>query len=338
MRISKRLARPLLALAAVLGATAADRPGSFAITARLPGADGHWDLLDVDPALRRLYMAREGGVSAIDLATGKVTKALVATKLSHGVAVIPGTRTVVTNDEPSNRLIWFDGPTGKVLGATTVGAEPDGLVYDPATRTVLSLNAHDLTIVDPGTRAVKGRVALPGEPEFGAVDGAGHLYDNIRDTHRIAVVDLRARRITRLIPLAGCEEPTGIAYDRASGLLVSVCGSGVAKVVAAASGAEVASIPVGEGADAVILDASRRLVFIPSGHSGTLSVISLADARRPRLVQVLPTRPGTRTGAVDPADGRVYLPSAAQKPPARLGGFPSPVPGTMAFLVVGKGA
>ena len=325
----------LLNIAGGVAQTMAQPP--YAITARLKGPDSRWDLMTADAASRRLLLARVGGVTTVDLTRNIVTDTLVAIKVAHGATPIPRSTLAVATSETTNSLIWFDAASGKRVGTTPVGEEPDGVIYDPTIRKVLSLNAHDLTIVDPLTRKAVGRIALPGEPEFGAVDDRGHLYENIRDQSRIAVIDLRKRKITRSISLRECKEPTGIAYDKASGLVISVCGSGVAKIMNAATGHEIASIPVGEGADAVILDEQRRTVFIPSGHSGTLSIISLADPRHPALLQVLPTKIGTRTGAVDPATGMVYLPSAEFAPPSPGVDWPGVIPGTMSILVVARG-
>ena len=331
-RISTFMACLLLLSAGEVGASPA-RDRHYQVRGNIKGPDSRWDLLSVDDASRRLYMARAGGVTSIDLASGRVTPTLLATDLSHGVVPVGAGHLVVANRASTNSLLWFDGRSGKIVGETAVGSEPDGVVYDPFTNTVISINAADMTVVNVATRRAVATIALQGEPEFGVTDYKGRLYDNIRDRNEIAVVDLRERSVVGHIALSDCQEPTGLAYDRPTGLLISVCGSGMAKFVVAGSGRQIASIKVGEGADAVILDSRRRLAFIPSGHSGTLSIFSLRDASHPRLIQVLPTKIGTRTGAVDPATGWLYLPSADFQRP-KEGKWPDVVPGSMRILVV----
>lgn len=313
-------------------AAAPQLPG-YQVQKTFPGPDARWDLLSVDAARHRLYMARVGGVTAVNLTTGVITPLLIAMPVAHGVVPVGNTGIVAASSETENALLWFDGVSGKIVDTTPVVVEPDGVVYDAATASVVVIGAHGLTIVDAASHRTRRTVALAGEPEFGVVDNHGLLYDNIRDLHEIAVVDLRRGVVVRHIPLTGCAEPTGLAYDGTTGWLISVCGSGIVKIVAAASGSEVASLAVGAGADAVILDAVRRKVFVPSGHSKTLSIIALTA--HPAIVQTLPTPLGTRTGAVDSTTGRVYLPTADFRPAKP---WPTVVNGTMKFLVVAPSA
>jgi hypothetical protein len=52
------------------------------------------------------------------------------------------------------------------------------------------------------------------------------------------------------------------------------------------------------------------------------------------VVQTAQTQVGARTGAVDPATGAIYLPTAQFDPPATAGGRPTPRPGTFELLVL----
>src|SRR5262249_3359826 len=95
---------------------------------------------------------------------------------------------------------------------------------------------------------------------------------------------------------------------------------------------------VGAGPDAVILDTRRELAFIPSGGSGTLTVISLRNPDQIRELHETATRRGTRTGALDPETGRLYLPSARFVPRPGSHGLGEPVAGSFEILIVGNEA
>ena len=73
--------------------------------------------------------------------------------------------------------------------------------------------------------------------------------------------------------LPGCEGPSGLAYDARSHWLISACANGKAAVIDATTRHEIALLDIGMGPDAVILDADRRLAFVPCGKSGTLVAI-----------------------------------------------------------------
>jgi DNA-binding beta-propeller fold protein YncE len=149
------------------------------------------------------------------------------------------------------------------------------------------------------------------------------------------VIDANARKVTGSYKLAGCEEPSGLAYAADSKLLISACGNGVAKIVQADTGKDIASVPIGRGPDAVIYDAWRKLAFIPCGRDGVLEVISLADPAHIVVVQHVATQIGTRTGTLDPATGKLYLMAFKTDPKPVPGGRAARLPGSFEVLVVG---
>ncbi len=151
------------------------------------------------------------------------------------------------------------------------------------------------------------------------------------------MIDVKAQKLTTKWKMAGCEDASGLAYTGdTTKLLIASCGNGVAKVVSAVDGKEVASIPIGKGPDSVLYDAKRQLAFIPCGRDGVLEVISTADPAHVTAIQHLQTQLLARTGAIDPSSGRIYLMTAAIDTAAGLGpaNRPIPKPGSFEMLVV----
>lgn len=328
------------AIVAVICASLATGAGAapYRLIGTIRGPDFRWDYVSVDPAYRWLYFGRIGGVTKIDLRTGRVTPTLIRSALVHGVAPIGETGLAAASNGLANTITLFRGSTGAVIGRVKVGEHPDAVVYEPHTDTVLTFNAvgDDATVVDWRRRVAVATIALGGRPEFPAADGRGLVYDNITDCNEIAVIDVASRKVLRRIPLPGCREPTGLAYDEHTHMLISACSNGRAEFVDAADGKVTDSIPIGRGPDAVILDARRRRAFIPSGGTGTLSIFDIAGGVR--LQQTLRTEPGVRTGAVDPVTGTLYLPSARFLPASRPGAWPAVAPGTFRLLVLSRAA
>jgi DNA-binding beta-propeller fold protein YncE len=298
--------------------------------------DGRWDYASFDPARRRVYIAHGMVISAIDVDTKAVISALAKGAGLHAAFALPGGDVIVSTNGATDTLQFSNAATGDVLASVKVGKKPDAAVYDASANLVLVMNGDsgDVSLVDPDKRAVVGSIAIGGALEFAATDGAGKAFVNIEDQGKIAVLDLKAKRVVARYDLNGCEEPSGLVYAPDAGVLISACANGMAKVVNAASGAEIATLAIGKKPDAVIWDGARKLAFIPSGAAGTLSVIAVRGPTDVSVVQTVTTQVGARTGAVDPKTGVVYLPVASFQPPAQPGQRPTMVPGTFKVLMV----
>ena len=331
----KAMATAIALMASVAANSQGPAPPNYSVVDRITGPDGGWDLLDVDPANKRLYIARRTGVMAVDLASGKITPVLVAGDGLHASMPVPGTTRVVSTNGGTNTVTLFDGGTGQVFAKLPVGTRPDAVTWDKATGTAWVMNAGsgDISVIDPVAGKVIDTIAVGGSLELGVADGNGRLYVNVEDRNEVVVLDTRGRKVLRRFPLAGCEGPTGIAFAPDQNLLVSACANGVA-VISAPDGRAVASLPVGPRPDGAVYDTARHLAFVPSGGNGTLYVIRLTP--KPEVVQRLATANGARTIALDSATGRLYLPSARYEPAAGEA-RPAMIPGSFAVLVVSPG-
>jgi hypothetical protein len=114
-------------------------------------------------------------------------------------------------------------------------------------------------------------------------------------------------------------------------MLISACSNKVAKAIDAASGADLGTLEIAGGPDAVLIDSVRRVAFIPCSE-GRMAVISLAGAK-PVLSESIVTAQGAQTGALDPTSGRVYIP-VGRAPATDFGG--RAVPGFAVLIVERK--
>ena len=335
--MTTRLAAGLL-LSAILSATALAAAPNYKIIDRIKVPDGGFDYATFDAASGRVLMARTDFTTAIDAKTGKVSQ-LNSAAPGHMALPIPGTSLVVLPQRPGMVRI-ADMANDKMLADIPAGQNPDGATYDSFSKLVFVMN-HDsgeATVIDPVARKAVATIPVGGTLEFPASDGAGKVYVNITSVPEIAVIDVKTRTVTAHYKLEGCRGASGLAYATQAKLLISSCGNGMAKVLDAATGKEVASLPIARGPDAVIYDPTRRLAFIPCGGDGVLEIISLEDPGHIAVVQHLQTQAGSRTGTIDPQTGRLFL-MASQPDP---NGAPGPggrgiarVPGTYEVLVVG---
>jgi DNA-binding beta-propeller fold protein YncE len=332
--------RTLLAVLAVLAAVAIPASAAeYKIVDRFKMPDGGWDYASSDPEKGRIYWSRnEGFTDIIDVKTGKLSQ-LKNTGNAHLAVPVAGTALVVLPLRmPARTIRILDAVADKIVADVPGGETPDGATYDPFSKHVFVADRapSEVTEVDAlggksSTFSVGG-----GSLEFPAADGMGRLFVNRSQAGEIAVIDIKTQKVTGSYKMAGCEDPSGLAYADKSKLLISSC-DGLAKVLAAADGKEVASIPIGKGPDAVIYDPVRQLAFIPAGRDGVLDIISVADPAHVALVQHLSTHVLARTGAIDPQSGKVYLMSAEPDPskPRGGGGRPTPKDGSFEMLVIG---
>jgi hypothetical protein len=329
----------VLALCAAL--TTPALAAEYKIVDRISLPDGGWDYITYDPEHGRIYRTRTDGADVIDVKTGKVSQ-LKNTGNGHMVVPVPGTTLgVLPLRMPVKTIRIIDTATDKVVADVPGGEGPDGATYDPFSKHVFVINHNggDATEVDPVVGKSVATIAIGGgKLEFADSDSAGHVFVNVEEPGIVAVIDVKAQKVIERYKMAGCEDASGLAYTGSkTRLLVAACGNGVAKVIAAESGKEVASIPIGKGPDSVIYDPQRQLAFIPCGRDGVLEIISVADPAHVSLVQHLPTHVLVRTGALDPASGKLYLMSAEPDPtkPPGGGGRPTPKEGSFEMIVVG---
>jgi YVTN family beta-propeller protein len=341
-----RLARPIVQLLPLLlvglagghaqAADAAD-PGYSVLASHKLGGDGGWDLLTVDAAARRLYIARSNRVMVVDVDKGTLIGEIPGSGV-HGVAIAADAgRGFITNGK-DNTVTIFDLKTLAPIGTVAVGTKPDAIAFDPASKQVFVCNngGTDLSVIAPADGTVVGTIAVDGSPELIAVDGKGRLYTNLEDKNMVAAVDTLARKTIARWPLAPGEGPSGIAVDAAHGRVFSACReTKTLMVLDAEKGSVVATLPIGSGCDGAVFDPSCDTALIPNGD-GTLTVIHEDDPATFKVVQTATTKPYARTIALDEQTHHVVLVTAEPQLPAPAKGRPKFLPDSFTVLVVGK--
>ncbi|HET6331282.1 MAG TPA: hypothetical protein VFF76_10900 [Holophagaceae bacterium] len=302
------------------------------------GGEGGWDYLNIDSAARRIYISRGTHVMVVDADTGKVVGDITDTQGVHGIALAPDLGLGFTSNGRANSVTCFDLKTLKTVRMIQpTGEGPDAILYDPFSKRVFTFNGHgrSVTAIDAATGAIEGTLALNAKPEFAATNGAGRIFVNLEDKGQIAVFGAKDMKLQATWPLAGIEEPSGLAFDAANSRLYSTGGNAKVAVVDAKTGKLVAAIPSGEGTDAGGFDAGNGLAYASNG-AGTLTVIDGLKA-----LGNVPTAKGARTMIVDTKTHHVFLVTADFGPaPAPTAEHPRPrpsmAPGSFKLIEVGN--
>lgn len=315
-------------------------PGYRVVRRVVVGGDGGWDYLVVDSEARRLYVTHGTRVQILDADTIAPLGEIADTAGVHGVALAPELGRGFTSNGRASSITIFDIKTGRTIQEVKIeGQNPDAILFDPLTRRVFVFNGRsgDATVLDAATGKVVATVPLGGKPEFATTDREGRVYVNIEDKSEIVVLDSRKPSVEKRWPLAPCEEPSGMAIDRAHKRLFVGCANKMMAMVDASTGKVVATVPIGDGVDANAFDPGTGLAFSSNGD-GTLTVVHEDAPDALTVVANVPTQRGARTMALDEKNHRVYLSTADfGSPPPATAGQPHPrpgiVPGSFTILV-----
>jgi len=320
-------------------AAAAQQPYHVVDHWKLPDAGG-WDYLLVDSAAHRVFITRGDHVDVLDTQTGKQIGTIGHLHGTHGVALDTAGKFGYISDGGGNAVVAFDRNTLAIVATIPAGTNPDGIVFEPATQTVWAFNgrSQNVSVIDSVTQKVVATIPLPGKPEFPAVDGHGTVFDNIEDKSEIVRLDAHTRKLTATWP-AGCDSPSGLAFDVSGHRLFTVCDGKKMAVVDSNSGKVLSTPAIGDGPDAARYDPKHNLAFASCGEG----VLSVVDASKPNYptIESLPTQRGARTMAYDPGTDRIYLVTADFGPrPAATADNPHPrpsiTPGSFTVLVVSR--
>ncbi len=313
MKIDRRLTSVFMLAAVSSGLSFAQsykKTGAIAI-----GGTGGWDYLTADSENHRLYVSHAGEVVVIDLETEKPVGKISGMSRIHGIAIANDLNTGFISDGATNDVVFFDLKTLEVKKKVKAGTNPDGIVYDPASKRVFAFNgrSQNATAINGESGNVDGTIALGGKPEFPVTDGKGNVFDNIEDKSEIVEIDSKNLQVKAHWSVAPCESPSGLAIDSKNRRLFAVCDNKMMAVVDADSGKVLATPTVGDGPDAAGFDPGTKLAFSSNGD-GTLTVVSEKDKNDFSVVETVPTAKGARTMALDTKTHKIYLSSAEYGP------------------------
>src|SRR5712671_1164093 len=287
-------------------------------TVSVPGDEG-WDYVYVDSDARRVYISHGSHVVVMNADTYAIEGDIPDTPGVHGITVAADLGRGFTSNGRANTVTIFDLKTLKTIGTAKTDANPDAIIYDPATKRVFTFNGRgkNSTVINGADGTVVGAIPLGDKPEFAVADGKGAIFVNAEETSNLVALDSQNLKETHRWPLAPCKSPSGLAADLKTRRLLAVCDDRVSAVVDAA------------------FDPSSNYFFASCGD-GNLTVIHEDSADKYTVVENVPTKKTARTMGFDLKTHKIFLPSAEFEPPAPGERRGKMKPGTFAILVVGK--
>jgi DNA-binding beta-propeller fold protein YncE len=318
----------LVGFLAILATATPGRAQNFKVEKFDIKGDGGTDYVAAEAATGRVFVSRGDHMMVVEGATGKVLGDIQNTPGVHGAGIASKAGHGFTTNGGDMTVTMFDLKTLAVIKRIMVGPGLDGIMYDePDNKVILTNHSRPIgtvTALDPQTGDIVGTAELEDTaPEGAAADGKGHIFVNNEGKNTIQVIDVKTWKATASWPLAPCEGPTGIAYDRVTNRIFSGCNKN-SVVVDAASGKVVATIANGTRVDALGWDPSKKLIYIPNGGEGNVTVAHQDSADKYTVVATVPTFAGAKTITVDQSTHNVYLfqPERGPAPPPAPGAPP----------------
>lgn len=293
-------------------AIAAPAGPAFVKTGAIPAPDDRWDFASWDAEHRLLLVAHGKDVLVIAPGNPQPVRAVGALQGAHGVVAIPGTSHLLVTSAKDNTARVIDEISGAEIASIPVAEDPDAVILTASglKAYVMAARAGVISILDLTSNTEIGRITLKPGLEVPVLVTPALIAVNNEDASEIELANPLSRMAVGKIALAGCEGPTGLAYDPATGLALSACANGKAALVDLRERRVVTLVPIGMGPDTVIWDGTHKRFLVPCGKSGTLSVIYLVG-RKPVVGSQVQTEPSARTAALDRDSGHLYLPAAS---------------------------
>ena len=235
------------------------------------GGEGRWDYICVDSAAQRLYIPRSTHVQILDLATEKVIGDVPGTNGVHGVALAPDQNLGFSSNGRDSTVSAFDLKTFEISKTIKTGRNPDAIIYDLASKHILSINhsGGDVTVIDPAALDKDPvTIAVGGTLEYAAADGTGHVFVNVENKNEVAEIDSETNQVLARWPLATGKGPTGLAIDVERHRLFAGCGNQKMIVLDSENGKVLAEVDIGRGVDGVAYEPTLGGPSAPTAGMG----------------------------------------------------------------------
>jgi DNA-binding beta-propeller fold protein YncE len=307
---------------------------------------GGIDYVYADNDNRRLYVPRGEQVLVFDLDSLKSAGTIPKAR-ARGVAVDPTSQHGFCSSSP---VVMWDAKTLETIKTIEVQGRPDGIMFEPVTERIyiFSHSQPNATVIEGKDGSVVGTIDLGGAPEQAASDGRGNLYVCLEDKDNIAVVDVKALKVTAHYDLAGKGGgPAGLGLDVKNHILFAMCHEPqVCVVLSADDGKILTTLPIGRGVDGGGFNASTMEAFSSQGD-GTLTIIKEISPTSFEVEQTVQTKTRAKTCTLDTRNNQIVLittepspnppgttpPAGGEQPGGRQRGGG---PGMLDIIVVGR--
>ncbi|HEX7761228.1 MAG TPA: hypothetical protein VF459_17100 [Caulobacteraceae bacterium] len=282
-------------------------------TIALKDVAGRIDHLAVDTVHGRLFVAEldNGSVEAVDLKSGAVLGRIAGLHEPQGLAYLPAQDELVVACGGDGAVRFFRAADLAPVGSIGLGQDADNVRLDaPTGHVVVGFGSGALAVIDPASRHVISRAALPAHPEGFQLEG-GWAYVNVPGARGIHVLDVTTGRRLAAWPNGWLNSNYSLALDPRAALIAVVYRlPPTLAILDVATGARRQTAATCADADDVFFDHLRKRIYVVCG-SGAVDVFEAAAKGYAPLARIR-SRGGARTGFFAPQLDRLFVAARAQ--------------------------
>lgn len=291
-----------------LAATATAAPLTPGDPILLPGVKDRFDFIRMDTANNRLLLGHEGNKTfdVFDLDSKKLLKAVATSTSQDATTDVKRGCYYVSGNDPG-RMVIVDSTKLEIAGDVPVPADTDLIAYNPNTGLVYECNdtAGEVWVIDPAAKKIVTTIKLDGK---GVEDLAfdpqyQHLYQAVKGTNAIAMIDPLSNQVQDTWPLAPDKGPHGIAVVPDSDGLLVACANKLV-LMDRTNGKILSAAPIGGRVDEMAYDPGLHIAYCAS-RQGKISCVSVSADSLTSLGDV-PDQAGTGSITVDPKTHTVW--------------------------------
>ena len=210
-----------LALCLAVHTVNAQGSSGFALTNTFKiGSPGGWDYISVGPD-KKVYVSHGTQVNILDRGHRRLGRRVIPNTTGvHGIAFDEHHDKGYTSNGRLNTVTVFNLKTSAVEGQIATGQNPDAILYEPFTKSIITCNgrSHSLTVIDCASgKVTDDSIPVDGKPETAVSDGEGKVYVNIEDKNEISEVDMRTKTVVASWPLGLRAPPVWPSTRRPNG-------------------------------------------------------------------------------------------------------------------------
>jgi DNA-binding beta-propeller fold protein YncE len=317
----------ILGLTGARNADAQDKlPLQRVQTIPMPNVSGRMDHLGVDVEGGRLFAAALGEnqntVEVIDIKGGKRIFSIRGQSMPQGVFYSADFKRLFVANGKDRTVKSFGGDSFEVLDSLVIGANPDHVGYDPATKYLYvgigipNSRRGALAIIDTGTTKHIGNIPTDTHPGGIKIEKSGpRIFVTLAGLPKVGVVDREKYEQTAAWPLTGVPSVVALALDEAHHRLFGGSRNPPMLIVLdTESGKQITQLDGVPGIDDLWYDAERSRIYASGGRgfaAGFVYVYQQKDADRYELAAKVPTRANAQTSIWVPQHNRYYVSASA---------------------------